>query len=857
MTDFLESCKGQRLGAFSDLVFVPPETREKWPPERTFQLLHLRLDIAVDDEAKRVSGTATHRLAAINDGLRTVLFDQDGLDIRGVKDESGRALEFEVHDDKLEVRLPRARKAGDPFELRIRYEASPKKGMFFVSPDKAYPRRPRIVWTQGEEMDNRSWYPSYDYPNQKFTTEIVVTVQERYKAVANGHLVGEKHDPKKQTRTFHWLQDKPHPNYLVALVVGEWDSKEWDADGVPVQAYVPKGSGKYIDLCFSRVPDMVKFFGRVTGLKFPWDKYAQACVPEFTFGGMENTSITILYEYCLTDEKAYPDYNSDALLSHELAHQWFGDWLTCRSWGHLWLNESFADYFECLWWEERYGPEDFVLHLEETREGYFEEAEKEYKRPIVTQRFVDAEDMLDGHTYNKGCGVLHMLRTVLGDDLWWKGIRHYVAKHGLGNVETPDFRLALEEATGKSLGWFFQEWLYGAGHPEYEVSWSWDEEAKQVEVKVKQTQEVKDQVPLFSMPVTLEFATDERIWRETVQVEQAEQTFRISSPRRPKTVLFDPEGALLKKLTFKKPRDELAWQLGHSKTVWARREAAQGLGRFVGDAEAAAALEKALTKDKHWGVRAAAAEALGEIGTPLARDILLRSMEGQDSRVRRGVYRGLGKFRKDDMAFQALVKAYMEDGKYLPMATAALALAETRHEGAFDAIVKGMDRPSQLEQVSRHATRALAELREERGIEVLTVRTEYGQPELRRFGAAVALGKLGFYHERKHDEVLGELAALAKDANYRTRLGAVAGMVELETAKAIGELDKVADTSILGTLKRNARRGIETIREKHAEHAKRFEQQEELDKLKDENKELKTRIATVEAKVEALTKKRR
>ena len=857
MTDDLESCKGQRMGAFSDHTFAPAETRERWPPERTFQLLHLRLDIALDDEAKAVSGTATHRLAAINDGLKEIAFDQDELDIRGVKDESGKALEFDVYDEKLVIRLPRARKAGEPFELRIRYRATPRKGMFFVSPDKAYPHKPRIVWTQGEEMDNRAWYPSYDYPNQKFTTEIVVTVKETYRAVANGHLVSEKHDPRKGTRTYHWLQDKPHPNYLVALVAGEWDSKEWDADGIPVLAYVPKGMGKAIDLCFSRVPDMIRFFGRVTGLTFPWDKYAQACVPDFTFGGMENTSITILYEYCLTDEKAYPDYNADALLSHELAHQWFGDWLTCKSWAHLWLNESFADYFECLWWEEHYGGDDFLLHLEDTRAGYFEEAEKNYKRAIVTHRFVDAEDMLDSHTYNKGCGVLHMLRTVLGDDLWWKGIRNYVRKHGLQNVETTDFRVALEEATGKSLGWFFEEWLYSAGHPEYDVSWSWDEAARQVEVRVKQTHEVKDQVPLFAMPVTLEFASDDRVTRQTVQVERAEHTFRISAAQRPRTVLFDPDGALLKKLTFTKPREELAWQLAHAKGDWARIEAADGLGRCVGDPEAVTARAKALAKDRYWGVRKAAAAALGRVGTPGARDALLAALKEKDSRARRGIYDGLGKFRRDDAAFKALVKAYREDGGYLPMASAALAIAETRHDGAFDAIVAGMDRPSQAEQISRQASQALANLREERGIAALLERTAYGQPELRRYGAAIALGKLGSYYERRQDEVLEELAALAKDTNYRTRLGAVEGMAQLGIGKAAGELEKVADTSILGTLKRNARRGVETIRTKRAENAKRLEQQEELDKLKDENKELKTRLASVEAKVDALAKRRK
>ncbi|MFA5896803.1 MAG: HEAT repeat domain-containing protein, partial [Thermoplasmata archaeon] len=471
--------------------------------------------------------------------------------------------------------------------------------------------------------------------------------------------------------------------------------------------------------------------------------------------------------------------------------------------------------------------------------------------------YLDSEDMLDAHTYNKGCGVLHMMRTVLGDDLWWKSIRHYMKKYALQNVETNDLKVAIEEATGRNLDWFFDEWLYKAGHPEFEVSWSWDDKAKQVELKVKQTHEVKDPVPRFKMPMVLEIATDDRVWRETVQVEKAEHTYRFDAPKRPKAVLFDPDGALLKKLTFKKEKEELLWQLTHAKGIWGRIEACEGLGKFLADEEVVKALERSLTKDKFWGVRRAAALALGEIGSADARDVLLRSLKGQDSRVRRGIYRALGKFRKDDVAFKALTRAYMEDGIYAPMATAGFALAETRHDDAFSTIVKGMDRPSQAEVIARGAAKALAHLRDERGIKVLVDRTAYGQPELRRYGAAVALGQLGYYHEERRDDILDHLVALTKDPNYRTKIGALEGLAELGYKKATAELEKVRETALLGSLRRDARLAIDQIREKHAEGAKRLEQQAELDKLKDENKELKGHLAGLESKVDALAKRKR
>ena len=857
MQDSLAGCEGGRHGFAEDRAFAPADTLPQHARERTFQELHLKLDLVLDDDAKTVSGTATHRLAPINDGLRAVVFDQQGLHVRGVRDESSRALEWEAHGDTLLVRLAKPRRAGEAFELRIRYSCSPRKGLFFTAPDRAYPEKPRTIWTQGEEMDNRSWYPSYDFPNQKFTTEIFATVRERYQVVANGHLVSEKHDSKKRTRTFHWLQDKPHPNYLVGLVVGEWDSKEWDADGVPVQAYVPKGRGKDIDLCFSRVPDMVRFFGRVTGLKFPWDKYAQACVPEFIFGAMENTTITILNDDCLTDERAYPDYTPDTTLSHELVHHWFGDWITCKSWGHVWLKEAFANYFECLWWEERYGKDEFLVHLEGMRQRYFEEAEKEYKRPIVTHEFVDAKEMFDAHTYCKGAAVLHMLRALLGDAGWWTGIRAYVAAHGTTAVETADFKVAMEEATGRTLDGFFEQWLDRPGHPELEVTWSWDARTRQVEVRVKQTQDTKDGVPVFRMPVTLEFATDERTWRETVQLEKAEHVFRLSAGVRPKAVLFDPDGSLLKRLVFRKSPDELLWILAHAEPTWPRMEACGQLGRSGPPAEVVPALEETLRKDPQWAVRRSAATALGEIGTLAARDALLRSSADPDSRVRVGIYQALGTFHRDDLAFELLAKAYQEDGKYYPVAAAAAALGETRHPKAFDILVKGMDRPSHAEVIAGHAAEGLVALRDERGVGVLVQRTRYGEPEMRRSAAAVALGKIGRVVEESRLDVLEHLVGLTKDGNLRTKLGAIEGLGELGSPLAVPALEKIYGGEVLWSFKKRARRALRKIREAQAGRNPALEQQKALDALAEEGADFRRRIVSIESKVDALTKPRK
>jgi len=856
LTDSSETCRGSGLVA-ADRTFAPPDAPEHPPRDRTFLLRHLRLEITIDDRAKTVSGTATHTLSPINDGLKEVALDAGDLNIHKVLEDAGRELEWESHGESLTIYLGKARKAGENFQIRIEYDAKPQKGIFFTEPDKANPKRPRIAWTQGEDMDNRYWFPSYDFPNQRFTSEVLATVDERYEALSNGLLVKVSHDPKRKTKTFHWSLDKPHSNYLIALAVGELESKTWDADGVPVVAYVPKGLGRFLETAFKNVPDMVRHFGQVTSQPYPWGRYAQVVVPEFVVGGMENTSITILTEYCLADEKAYEDYRPEGLLGHELAHQWFGDFLTAKSWAHIWLNESFATYFDILWWEHFFGPDDAQIRIEVDRDSYLEEAGKSYVRPIVTMKFVEASDMFDRHTYEKGGSVLHMMRHELGDDLWWKAIRHYVKKFAGANVETNDFKEAIEEATGRNLDLFFDQWLYHAGHPEFEVSWSWDDRAKQVELRVRQTQEVKDPVPLFKVTTEVELANTDRSHREPIRIEKAEQTFRFDAPRRPNAVLFDPDDVILKKLTFKKDKDELLWQLSHAKSVWARIQAARDLGKLIGDEKAIEGLAKAFTEDAFWAVRREAASALGEIGTPAGRDALIAGAKQKDSRIRRSAYRALGQFRRDDVAFKALAKAYAEDGFYYPMHAAALALAETRHEKAFETIVAGMDRRSTGEILTRGACMALANLRDPRGIPELLTRTKDDRPEMVRYGAAWALGKLGSFHETRRDEVLEYLVALTRDRNYRTRLGATLGLVELGYTKAVPDLEKIADGEPIGYIRSYARRGIREIREKHAESAKKVEQQEELDKLKDENKELRTKFTQLEARVDALGKKRK
>ena len=836
--------------ALGDKVFAEESAPEHQPRDRDFHVKHIRLELKLDVAAKTIAGTSTLTLTPVNDGLRKIDLDAVDLAIHGVEGD-GEALRFDHREGTLAVTLPRTYKAGQDFTLSIRYDGKPRKGLFFVAPDKDYPHQHRMVWTQGEAEDNKFWFPCYEAPNDKMSSEVLVTVPAGWMAVSNGQLVGVTGG-----RTFHWRQDVPHVNYLIALTAGPFDVREEKWDGVPLQYYVPKGMAKYIPLTFRETKDMVDFFSKVTGQPYPYPKYAQVVIERFTFGGMENTSMTTLTDVALHDERARPNYQPESLLAHELAHQWFGDYVTMKAWPHIWLNEGFASYFDPLWHEHRFGKDEFQIHMMAEAEGYFREDGENYRRAIVSTKFHSPEDMFDAHTYNKGALVLHMLRFVLGDDLFWKAIRHYVRKHATQLVETNDFKLAIEEATGKSLDWFFNEWLYKGGHPEFEVSYAYDDKAKLVAVTAKQKQEVKDLTPLFRTPVEIFVATGKESRTERVEVSEKEHTFHIPLNAKPDMVVFDPDNWVLKKLTFEKGKEELIHQLEKGPTVPARIQACEGLGKVLHDEAVLEGLRNALTKDPFWGVRRAAAKALGEIGTEEAKHVLLtHGVREEEARVRRGVAEALGKFREDEEALQALVRLYAKDSKYYVAASAAQAIAETHHKKAFGAIVRGMTRPSHASIVTRLALSGLAALRDARGIEVAMKFAKRGNYVFVRTAAIDAIAKLGDFHDNRRQEVREFLIPLLRDPDMHVRNATCAALATLGAPAAIPELQKVAGHDIMGMAQRAARRAIRRIRDRQAEVGKKGEFAADVDKLKDENLKLQQRVAKLESQVQALAKK--
>src|SRR5258708_3149039 len=465
---------------------------EPYARHRDYDLQHSKIALRFDVEQKKVIGDVTHTLAILRGGTSKIEFDSVGLTIQSVTLNKA-TVKFSNTATKLIVPLPAAARSGDKFEIDIRYEGKPAKGLYFILPDKDYPNRPTQVWSQGESEDTRFYLPTYDYPNDRLTTETILTVPASWITVANGKLINVS-KAADNMKTWTWRESLPSSTYLITVVAGEFDEVKQSLRGLPVNYYAPKGRGDRLLPNYERTPAMIDLFAKKLGVDYPWEKYAQVMVDDFVAGGMENSSATTNTATSLKSPKLAPEFptNEDPLISHELAHQWFGDLVTCKDWANIWLNEGFATFFETVWAESHYPKDQADYDTWNTAREWFGKTDL-YKKPIVRFDF-DKSEEFDGNAYEKGGWVLQMLRHQLGDDAVWRSLKHYLEVNRGKNVTTSDLIKAIEETTHVSVDRFFHEWIYGAGAPKFDLAYTYDSAKHQVSLTVKQTQKVEDHV---------------------------------------------------------------------------------------------------------------------------------------------------------------------------------------------------------------------------------------------------------------------------------------------------------------------------------------------------------------------------
>jgi len=805
---------------------------EHHTPDRQVAIKHLKLDLRFDYEPRTVEGAATFTLSPMNDGLTHFELDIAEMAIKSVKltavekrstgdlpkspgqpgdkavSQPAKRLEFETRPDKLVIELDRPYLLNEQLTIEIAYSCSPRKGLFFVEPDEAYPNKPRQIWSQGENEDAHWWFPCHDVTNQKMSTEMIATVKSSFFALSNGELIDVRENNGDGSRTYHWSQSQPHPAYLVTIVIGEYEALGDDYDGLPISYYVYKDRVREGQRLFGATPRMIEFFEEKFGYAYPYPKYAQVLVDDFLFGAMENTSASTFTDRCLLDDHATIDLSYDDIVAHELAHQWWGDLVTCKDWSHIWLNESFATYSEYLWREHARGYNDARFALFQDFLTYLREDRTSHRRPIVFNRYRFSEDLMDRHAYEKGACVLDMLRWELGDVAFLRTLAHYLNKHEFGNAETNDFKVAIEEATGRNLHWFFDQWLYGAGHPELEVGYEWRREQNLLKVSVKQVQKTEDKTRAFRFPVEVEIISvdpgevieAERRLSYRVVVEKVEQDFYFPCESKPRMVLFDKGHRIFKAMRFEKSSQELVFQLTRADEVMDRARAARELSVFKGEVDA---LREVLLSDDFYGVRMAAAVSLGEIAGESARTALIEAYRlSKDSSVRRACVWALGNF-KDEETINILGEALRKDESYYVAVAAARALAHIGGDKPFDLLSASISRTSWQEVIAASIFHGLAQAPEKRAVGLAINHSKYGERAPIRVAAIACLGALGkeLNKEKKDDQVIDHLIELLKDKAVRARLGAVKALGKIGNKRALQPLREAQRRECLDMMK--------------------------------------------------------
>lgn len=632
------------LGAIfnSNVAFAQTETSGRNVPYRathtkTTELKHTKLKVNFDYQKEQMNGEEWLTASPFFYATNQLVLDAKGMLIHEValdKNGSKSPLKFDYKNDELKITLDKTYQKNQDYTVYIKYTARPNevkqegskaisdaKGLYFINAQGKDPDKPTQIWTQGETESSSAWFPTIDKSNQKTTQEIYMTVPDKYVTLSNG-ILKDSQKESGNMRTDHWVMDQRHSTYLFFMGVGEYAIVKDKWRNIPVDYYIEKEYEPYAKQIYGNTPEMIEFFSKKLGYDYPWAKYAQISGRDYVSGAMENTTATLHGSDILQKPGQLIDENKwEDTIAHELFHHWFGDLVTAESWSNLTVNESFANYSEYLWNEYKYGKDQADYHQMKDVNLYIHNP-GDFKKDLVRFDYASREDVFDLVTYQKGGGILHMLRNYLGDDAFFAGITEFLKTYEYQNAEAHQLRLAFEKVSGKDLNWFFNQWYFGSGHPKLNYTSTYEPVKKQVTVVINQSQDQP-----FEFPLAIDVYDNGKPKRFNVWVNaKAKNTFTFDSSKTPDLININADGILVADVTDSKTPEQNLLQFTGSKELKSKYAALEGIEKADAKSPAVIKLLAAALKDPFFRIREQALEQI-DLTIPEQAKVLTADVE--------------------------------------------------------------------------------------------------------------------------------------------------------------------------------------------------------------------------------------
>jgi aminopeptidase N len=720
--------------------------------QNNIDIEHSKLHLHFDWHKKQAKGVATIKLNVLNP-TNYIRLDAGFLTINSIQLSNKTKLNF-VYDGKdsslgLLIQLDKTYAANSEIEIEIDYhtnyinQSDPNnlggsfgKGIRFFQPTQSTPIKVKQLWSNGEPEGNRYWYPCIESQNDLRTTEFIATVDTNLTVISNGKLTETKLEGNG-TKTFHYVADKPYPNFLTNIIIGEYVNVKQFYNHIPLNTFCYPDEKNAAIASANKLANIVDYFSDYTGVSYPYSSYSQVMVQDYPFPSLTGQNgVSTISDNFVDDERTHKDflYLWDGVEAEALAAQWFGNLIAAKNWNHIWLIKAMAHFLEGKYGEKANGHDEYLMWYQNfDMVATLGDWSAGIHRPLVIENIKNLTTFLTGDNYlrSRGTLVLRLLEKEIGEKCLKRGIQYFVKHNKNKTITTQDFQNAIEHVTKRKMDWFFDQWIYKMGQPNFEVTHSYNPSQKLLQLKFIQTQKQDSssefqQVKYFQGKMQIEI--DNRL--HIINLKPIEENiFEISLPKTPKFINVNYESTWIAEINIQKKLQENLHQFENSKDVLARVNALNQLANIYKDSTTASIdiqliynsiLKVASDKSNYWRFRMSVLSVLNTISSkPFDKEmkaILLNIIQNEKAWLKANAISVLGSENNAENA--DLFISQLNDSSDRVIFNAAVALGKTKSPKAFETLVPLTNKPSWKGQSKMAALTGLRFLGDERAVPV-------------------------------------------------------------------------------------------------------------------------------------------